>query len=77
MEDQENPYEPDSVLRMKGLHFPVSIGEGVFEESCNVLESSPFLSHVSRFSSSLNEFSKISICFLGKSSKWLTIKERK
>ncbi len=47
MEDQQNPCESDSVLGMKGLDFPVDVGEGILEESSNVLECSPLLGHIS------------------------------
>ena len=47
MEDEEEPEETDSVLRVEGVHLPVNIAKGVLEESSDVLECSPLLGHVS------------------------------
>ena len=66
MEDEEYIDEPKSVLCMEGLELPENVCEGILEESGNIFECSPFLGHVSRLSCGLNEFTKVSIGFLGK-----------
>lgn len=66
--DEKHPDESDSVLLMKRLNFPVSVAEWILEESGDVLESSPFLGHISGLSGGLNELSEITISLLGKSS---------
>ncbi len=49
---------------MKGLDFPIDIGEGVLKESCDVLEGSPFLGHVSRLPCRKKELIEVSISLL-------------
>jgi hypothetical protein len=68
MEDEKNIDEPESVLCMEGLELPENVCEGILEESGNIFECSPFLSHVSRLSCGLNEFTKVTIGFLSKGS---------
>lgn len=51
MPDKKNPDESDSVLSVEWLDFPVDVSSGVLEESGDVLESSPLLSHISWLSS--------------------------
>ena len=68
VEDQQQPDETDAVLLDKRLNFPVKITEWVLEETRNVLECSPFLSHIARLSGSSNEFGKITISLLCKGS---------
>jgi hypothetical protein len=53
---------------MKWSEFPVKIGEGILVESGNVLICSPFLGHVSRLSTLVDELLEVSISFFGKSS---------
>jgi hypothetical protein len=66
MEDQKDIDESQSVLCMKGLELPENVCEGILEEPGNIFECSPFLCHVSGLSCGLNEFTKVSIGFLGK-----------
>jgi hypothetical protein len=66
---EKNPNESDSVLSVKWVNFPEHVSKRILEESCDVLECSPFLGHISRLSCCLNELVEIPICFLGKSSK--------
>lgn len=66
---QKNPGKSESVLSMKWVEFPENITEWILEESGNVLETSPFLGHVSWLSCSSDEFSEITISLLCKSSK--------
>lgn len=66
MEDEECVDEPQSVLCMEGLELPENVCEGILEEPGNIFECSPLLGHVSGLSSGLNEFTKVSIGFLGK-----------
>lgn len=61
--------ESDSVLSMQRFNFPVNITVWILEESGNVLECSPFLCHVSGLPCGLHELGKITISFLGQSSK--------
>jgi hypothetical protein len=68
VENEENPCEPDSVLIVEGLKFPIEIAKWILVESSEVLESSPFLSHISWLSCGHYELMEITICFLGKSS---------
>jgi hypothetical protein len=68
MPDEEQPDESDSVLHYQGLHLPVSIGEGVLEESCDVLEGSPLLSHISGLSCRSHELGEVTIGLLSKGS---------
>jgi len=51
MPDEKAPNESDSVLVVKWLNFPVDIAEWVLEESSDILECSPLLSHISWLSS--------------------------
>ena len=50
MPDEEGPNESNSVLLVKGLDLPISVGKWILEESCDVLEGSPFLSVISGLS---------------------------
>ena len=68
MEAEEQPEETDAVLLVEGLNLPVNIGEGILEESSNVLEGSPLLGHIARLSSGLNKLMEITISLLCKSS---------
>jgi hypothetical protein len=45
--EEENPDESDSILLMEDVQFPVSVSPRILEESGDVLESSPFLGHIS------------------------------
>lgn len=64
MEDEEEPEETDSVLRVEGVHLPVNIAEGVLEESSDVLECSPLLCHITGLSSGDDKLVEITISLL-------------
>ena len=68
MPDEEDVYDSNSVLVVKTSHLPESVSKWILEESGNVFEGSPFLCHISGFSSFSDEFCKIAISLLGKSS---------
>jgi hypothetical protein len=68
MEYKQHPNESNSVLGMEWLDFPMQVTQRILEESCEVLESSPFLSHISGLSCGKHELGKIAISFLGKGS---------
>lgn len=68
MPDKQEPDESDSVLHDKGLNLPVNIGEGILEESSDVLESSPLLGHISWLSSGSDELGEVTIGLLSKGS---------
>jgi len=61
---EENPDESDSVLCVEWVDLPEDVTLRILEESCDVLECSPFLGHISWLSCCLNELGKITICFL-------------
>lgn len=65
MIDEQQPGESDSVLSDQRVYFPVNVAKGVFEETSDVLESSPFLGHITRLSSVLNELTEITFSCLG------------
>ena len=69
VKDQEDVDNSNSVLVSKGGNFPEGVTEWVLKESGEVLESSPFLSHVSWLLSLSNELGVITISLLGQSSK--------
>jgi len=71
--DQKSPDESDSVLLVKWVYFPEDVGKWILVESCDVLESSPFLSHISWFSCWSNKLCEITIGLLGKRSKFKTV----
>ena len=64
MEDQQHPEEADAVLLMKWLNFPVEVSKRIFEESSDILESSPFRCHIARLSCGNNELSEITVSLL-------------
>ena len=66
--DQEDVDNSNSVLIRKGGNFPEGVTEWVLEESCNILEGSPFLGHVSWLLGLGNELGVITIGLLGQSS---------
>ena len=68
VEDQQHPEETDAVLLMKRLNFPVEVSKRIFEESSDVLESSPFLCHIARLSCGDNKLSEITISLLSECS---------
>ena len=68
VEDKEEPEETDSVLGVQGVHLPVNIPKGVLEESSDVLECSPLLSHITGLSSGDHEFVEIAISLLSEGS---------
>ena len=74
MEAKADPHESDSVGFVKRVSLPVHISSRVFKETSYVFEGSPFLGFVSGLFKVGNELVEISVGFLGKSSKQLTIK---
>ena len=68
MEDEEDPNEPDPVLGVQRLQFPVDIPDRVLKESGDVLEGSPLLSHVSGLPGGEHELGKVAIGLLGQRS---------
>lgn len=71
--DEENVYNSDSILITESCDFPEGISKWIFEESCDILEGSPFLGHVSWLSSFGDELCEITIGLFDKSSiNWLT-----
>jgi hypothetical protein len=68
VENEQNPEETDAVLLMEGLHFPVEIAKGIFEESSNILECSPLLCHITGLSCGHNKLSEITISLLSECS---------
>jgi hypothetical protein len=64
VEDEQHPEETDAVLLMEGLHFPVEVAKGIFEESSNILECSPLLCHITGLSCGHNKLSEITISLL-------------
>jgi hypothetical protein len=68
MEDQEHIDDSDSVLARQGRDSPVSITEGVLEESRNVFESTPSLGLISRLGGTVDELTEVTISVLAKSS---------
>ena len=61
MEDKDSPPEPNSVLGVEGLNFPVHIAEGVLIESSNVLKHSVSLGSVSWLSSLVHKLAEVTI----------------
>lgn len=68
MPNGQHPYESDPVLSVEGINLPEDVAEWVLEEPSNVLESSPFLGHISGLSCCVHELAIIAIGFLGKCS---------
>ena len=68
MEDEEKPDEANTVLLDEGLHLPVEVAEGVLEETSNVLECSPLLSHIAGLSSGSHELAEVTVSLLSKRS---------
>ena len=68
VEDEEQPDEPDAVLLVQRLHLPIEVAEGVLKESCDVLEGSPLLCHITRLSCGNNKLSEITISLLSECS---------
>ena len=66
--NKDNIKESNSVLALENGGLPEGVGEGIFVESSNVLEGSPFLGHVSGLLGLSHEFGKISVSFFGKCS---------
>jgi len=69
MENEENPHEPNSVLIVEWLQFPIDKAEWILIEPSKVLVGSPFLCHVSWLSCGHDKLVEITIGFLCKSSK--------
>jgi hypothetical protein len=53
---------------VKWVDFPEEVTEGILVESGNILESSPFLGHISWLSCGSDKLSKITISLLSESS---------
>jgi len=70
MPDQKSPNESDSVLWVKWIDFPEDVTERILIESSDILESSPFLSHISGLSCGSNKLCEITISLFSKSSIW-------
>ena len=68
MEDEENPDDSNSILVCKGGKLPEGVSEWVLEESSNVFEGSPLLSHVSWLTGFGNELHEVTIGLLGEGS---------
>ena len=68
MPDQENVDNSDSALVGKGCNFPEGIAEWVLEESGDVLECSPFLSHISWLLGPSDELGEITVSLLSEGS---------
>lgn len=65
MVTENNPHDSDSVLLVERLDLPVGISKWILVEPGNVLESSPFLSHVSWFLGGVHELNEVSVCLFG------------
>jgi len=61
MPKQENPTHSNSILTCKICNFPETISKWIFEESCYILKRSPFLSHISRFYSAVDQLAIIAV----------------
>ena len=70
METKTDPHESNSVGLMKGVGLPVHVSSGVLKETSYVLECSPFLCFISGLFEIGNELVEITICLLGKGSKY-------
>ena len=68
MPDEEDVYDSNSVLVVKTSHLPESVSKWILKESGDVFECSPFLCHISGFSSFSDELCEITISLLGKRS---------
>jgi len=68
MPDKEDIYDSDSVLSVETSHLPESVSEWILKESCDVLEGSPFLCHISWLGSFSDKLSEIAVSLFGKSS---------
>ena len=69
MEAKQHPHESDAISVMQWLHLPVSVREGIFKESRNILESPPFLCVVTWFLRLVDEFGVVTISRFGQCSK--------
>ena len=61
MPDQEHPAESNPILVGQRGHLPESISEWVFKETRDVLEGSPFLSHVSWLTGFVYKFGEVAV----------------
>ena len=66
--NEEHIDDSDSVLACKLCNLPEGVAKWILKEPRDVLECSPFLSHVSGLRSLCNELSEITVSFLSKSS---------
>jgi len=64
VESQGDPHEADTVGLVEGVHLPVSVAEGVLEETGDVLERSPFLGFVGRLFGVRDELHEVTIGLL-------------
>jgi hypothetical protein len=53
---------------VQGVHLPVHVGEGVLEESSDVLERSPLLGHITGLSSGNHKLVEVTVGLLSESS---------
>jgi hypothetical protein len=65
VEDEQDIDDSDSVLAAKRCEFPEGVAEWVFEESCDVLESSPSLGSVTWLLGFHDKLGEIAVSFLG------------
>ena len=68
MPDKEDINDSDSVLSVETSHLPESVSEWILKESCDILECSPFLCHISWLGSFSDKLSEIAVSLFGKSS---------
>jgi hypothetical protein len=68
MVTHQNPDDSHSVVSTVGLGLPECVTEWVFHEPSNVFECSPFLGHISWFSSSIYELSEVTVSFFSEGS---------
>ena len=69
MERQRNPHETDAVGLVERVHLPVSVCEGVLEETGDILEGSPFLRFVAWFLGVSDKLHEVTVSFLLEGSK--------
>ena len=69
MERQRNPHETDAVGLVERVHLPVSVCEGVLEETGDILEGSPFLRFVAWFLGVSDKLHEVTVSFFLEGSK--------
>ena len=68
VEGTSEPHKAHTVLFMEGGSLPVNVADWVFEEARNVLETSPFLTHVLWLFHLCDKFGKVTISIFSESS---------